>query len=370
MKTLIVVGDFNDQGGRESKFGGEFAREYVRWVRLHPPVENTNDCEIHNGGSFEELTNIDFTEFNTIIWFANIPNDKPKLVRNIKEVNRKCMLVTSKRNDLGKYSLTQLLGRALQTKSNLLVEFKVGSTFGSLNVTAIVATVYDPLGNCFIETTQSVPSLVSALSCRLRELREFTRVGSHQLGEAVPFPTDECGAEFFNPVRRYADTFHALISAPTERFLGNVSFRCTHGFPSFRSNTAVFVSKRNIDKRGIDENGFVAVRETPQGIGYYGLDKPSVDTPIQLALYATYHKINFMLHSHTYVQNAPFTSKIIPCGAVEEVDEIRSLIPSSDCNWFFVNLLGHGSICAVEDPSMWRNIPYIARPMPELYNGE
>jgi hypothetical protein len=367
MKTLIVVGDFNDQGGHESKFGKEFAAEYINQGSINDGIKSY-ECTVHNGGCFSDLEAIDFREYNTIVWFANVPNDKPKLVRSIKETNPKCMLVTSKRNDLGKYSLTQLLGRALQTKSNLFVEFKLDSTFGSLNITTIVATVYDPLGNCFVKLVWHIPTLVSTLLRRLRELRSFTRVGSHQLGEAIPFPTDECGAEFFNPVRRYADTFHTLIDAPTERFLGNVSFRCTHGFPSFRSKAAIFVSKRNIDKRGIDEHGFVAVRETPQGVGYYGLNKPSVDTPIQLALYATYRRINFMLHSHTYVKNAPFTGKIIPCGAIEEVDEIRSLIPSAECNWFFINLLGHGSICAVEDPAMWANIPYIARPMPELYN--
>jgi hypothetical protein len=60
------------------------------------------------------------------------------------------------------------------------------------------------------------------------------------------------------------------------------------------------------------------------------------------------------------------TSKIIPCGAMEEVDEITSLVHSTRCNWFFLNLRGHGSICAVEEFEMLRNIPYIPRPLPEM----
>jgi hypothetical protein len=62
------------------------------------------------------------------------------------------------------------------------------------------------------------------------------------------------------------------------------------------------------------------------------------------------------------------TMKIIPCGAMEEIIEIQSLVPSTRCNWFFINLRGHGSICAVEEFGMLSNIPYFARPMPEGLN--
>jgi len=73
-----------------------------------------------------------------------------------------------------------------------------------------------------------------------------------------------------------------------------------------------------------------------------------------------------MLHSHTYVADAPMTKSIVPCGALEEVTEIEKLVPSKDCNWFFVNLRGHGSLCAAENVNMLVNIPYIARPVPEI----
>ena len=48
------------------------------------------------------------------------PNDFEK-VRNVKEVAPKVMLVTSKRNDGGKYQFNELVQRALGSKSNLLL---------------------------------------------------------------------------------------------------------------------------------------------------------------------------------------------------------------------------------------------------------
>ena len=64
------------------------------------------------------------------------------------------------------------------------------------------------------------------------------------------------------------------------------------------------------------------------------------------------------------------TSGVVPCGAVEEVAEIFGVLPPPSINWFFVNLCGHGSICAAEDALVLANVPYIARPMPEMYNRE
>jgi hypothetical protein len=148
--------------------------------------------------------------------------------------------------------------------------------------------------------------------------------------------------------------------------LGNASFRCESGFPSFRGKGKIYVTRRNIDKRNLGINSFVAVEDTPEHVSYYGDDKPSVDTPIQLALYKTLPRINFMIHSHAYIYGAPMTKKIIPCGVLEEIEEILWAIPDGDLNWFFVNLLGHGSICAGVQSRMLGNVKYYAREVPEL----
>ena len=350
MKTLFVVGTYDDSGGRPSSYGRKFVQECVQQGSF-------SEYKLCNGGKFEDLERIVFRDFDTIFWLADVPNDKPKLVREIKKNHPTCMLVTSKRNDASKYGTLHLVSGALQTKSNLLIELQKNNGFVS-------AAVLDPLGNCFLRQTPSIALLATTLLKRLVVLRGFTRQSSLRIGEAVPFPETEWQTEFFAMVRRHAQKFHELVAAETERFLGNVSFRCLSGFPSFRHKQIIFVSKRNIDKRGIDKAGFVAVEKAEGYVAYYGTDKPSVDTPIQLALYQLFPRINFMLHGHTYVREAPTTTQIVPCGALQEVHEIQSIVPSN-CNSFCVNLLGHGSLYGAEDLQTLADIPYIARPLPE-----
>ena len=109
---------------------------------------------------------------------------------------------------------------------------------------------------------------------------------------------------------------------------------------------------------------------------YCGNDKPSVDTPVQIRLYKAFPQINYMLHSHCYIKNAPFTRTAIPCGAIEEADEVINALASYKIDnkipqMFAINLIGHGSIV------MWNNIEqfhkeieptleYYKREMPEI----
>jgi hypothetical protein len=151
--------------------------------------------------------------------------------------------------------------------------------------------------------------------------------------------------------------------------MGNASFRCMKGFPSFRKEKLIFVSRRNLDKRGIESNSFVAVEANLDKVNYFGVKKPSVDTPIQLRLYANYPGINFMLHSHNYILDAPFTKRIIPCGALEEAEEITNLLPEKSLKMFYVNLRGHGSIAASNDVEGIRNLRYGQRPVPEIHKN-
>jgi len=358
MKALFVVGTFSDAGGRPSPYGDAL----ISYLLANSQFKSH---KVFNGGKFDDLANIDFAKFDTTFWFADVPNHKPQLVREIKKINPTCILITSKRNDGNKYSCLELIARALQTKSNLLVEF-IKQREG------VDANLLDPLGNCFIRSAHDPKQLALAISGRLKQLREFTRKPSVQVGEAAPIPDldEEITEEFMALVGMYAAKFHRLIHAPTSRFLGNASFRCEVGFSSFRSKDKIYVTRRNIDKRSLGINSFVAVEDTPKCVGYYGSNKPSVDTPIQLALYKTFPRINFMIHSHTYIHGAPTTKKIIPCGALEEVNEILWTIPDGDLNWFFVNLLGHGSICAGEQCRMLGNIRYYAREVPEMHRIE
>ena len=148
--------------------------------------------------------------------------------------------------------------------------------------------------------------------------------------------------------------------------LGNASFRCCKGFPSIRHKDGiVFVSRRNIDKRYVEAGSFVATHLSSGGeVEYWGDIKPSVDTPIQLRLYEALPWVKYMLHSHTYIEDAPYTSEPVPCGAVEEVKEILDVVEKKDV--FAVNILGHGSIILAREISDMREIPWIPRPTPEI----
>ena len=369
MKLLAVGGTFDEGDGRPSNYFGRLM------LRLQDELKPA-DYRFLNGGNFAALqrTIALLQDTDIIVWFADVPNHLPKLVEKIKEAAPKALLVTSKRNDGAKYSHQMLMARALQVKSNLLVELDANDH------KTVLARIHDPLANLFLKST-NISEVAEVLSERIQQLLKFTRIPSVKAGDAIEAPDQP---EFFELARGYASVFHDLIHASNERFMGNLSFRCECGFPSFRGQSKngglIFVSRRNIDKRQIDKTGFVGVVPTLQDafpwdksfndegeVHYFGDVKPSVDTPIQVELYSDCPKINYMIHSHTYIEGAPKTRSIIPCGALEEAHEVLGLIGEFNPTKFRVNLLGHGSLAAAQDVADLRDIPYIARPMPEKH---
>ena len=204
---------------------------------------------------------------------------------------------------------------------------------------------------------------------------EITRERSYRLDDKMHIPVGPELPAFFELVKQYARTFHDLIHPAdgVERFLGNASFRCERGFPSFRHGKDVYVSRRNIDKRFIGPDMFVRVELKDHGVGYYGSDKPSVDTPVQLRLYDFFTRVRYMLHSHVYIKDAPFTDHAIPCGALEEVNEViatfineKNSAMARKIGDFSINLLGHGSIVFADNLNYMRSVQYYAREIPEV----
>lgn len=357
MKILAVGGLFDDQGGRPSGYA-------------HKLFEAITCAHVVNGGSWELLCSLsaEVVNFDVVLWLPQVDNQREKLVRKIKINNPEVLLVTSKRNN-DEYSFLELVARALATKSNLCIEFRTEDGIH-------VGTLFDPLGNVFALRERDIKKLAVALINRLFELDAFTRVRSVQIGEAVCCPD----SDFFTILRQHADRFHELVHTPDQsRLLGNASFRCIHGFPSMRfQDNLIFVSRRNIDKRSIGPDGMVGVslnhssqsqlRLWPsETIGYYGDAKPSVDTPLHIALYGRYPNVNYMLHSHVYIEGAPFASDhVIPCGALEEFTQTQlSSFPPTISN-FSVNLRGHGSLACAADFDYLRTLQYVARPCPEI----
>ena len=367
---LFVGGNWDLDGGKRSRIVDEFAK-YLSNVTLY------------NGGNYEDLDKILelCKDYDIVIWWANVPNQLPK-IRNVKDVNYKAMLVSSKRNVDNKYSFQELLQRSFALKSNLTIEFSKDNDKYNMKL-------FDPLGNVWYEGLD-IEECSKALLNRLEFIKSITRESSISTEENVGalawffnmFKEEMYKADinpevpiknmFLNIVRDYAYKFAeaTLETKDVKRFLGNASFRCPKGFPSFRDGKYIFVSKRNVNKEYIGIDDFVPVYLDDGKIYYCGDNKPSVDTPIQVRMYNMLPNINYMIHSHCYIENAPYTRVALPCGAVEEVNEIKELIEDyydNDFNkdFYLINLLGHGSIMMSDSPDKLKDINIVGRRLPE-----
>jgi len=369
-KILFVGGNWDLNEGKKSKVVEKFANEIP-------------EVDLYNGGNYNDLKQIleSVENYDIVIWWANVDNNLPK-IRNVKDINYKVMLVSSKRNDYDKYSFQDLLQRSFALKSNLTIEFK--KVDGLYNM-----KLFDPLGNVWYDG-KDIKECSKELINRLKFIKNITRESTVSSEENIGalawffnmfkeemykssdnpvFPIKE---EFLKIVREYASIFTEATfdTKDVKRFLGNASFRCPKGFPSFRTDKYIFVSKRNVNKEYIGINEFVPVYLEEGKIYYCGENKPSVDTPIQVRLYEKLSNINYMIHSHCYIDNAPYTKEALPCGAIEEVDEIIKFIDEyydSDYtrDFYLINLLGHGSIMMSKNPEQLKNIDIIGRQLPE-----
>ena len=373
-KILFVGGNWDLFGGRESKIVNEFAK-YL------PNVT------VYNGGDYNILSKIleSCVNYDVVIWWANVPNELPK-IRNVKDINYKTMLVSSKRNVDNKYSFQDLLQRSFALKSNLTIEFsKVGTIYNM--------RLFDPLGNLWYEGTDIKECSIKLLD-RLNFIKSITRESTTSSEENIgalawffnlfkeemyksnQIPIIPIKEEFLNIVKEYAYKFTEATfqTKDVKRFLGNASFRCPKGFPSFRDGKYIFVSKRNVNKEYIGIEEFIPVYLERGKIYYCGENKPSVDTPIQVRLYELLPNINYMIHSHCYIDGAPFSNEAMPCGAIEELDEIAKVLLiyyDNDYNrdFYVINLIGHGSIMMSKNPIQLANINMIGRELPENMNS-
>lgn len=372
IRILIVGGTFDKSGGKRSGLLQKIGEEIANNTLLRDDVESVR---IINGGHIKKLHSEiinDVEKFNIVFWMPNVSNDEFK-IRNVKELNPKCILINSKRNDGDKYSFSELISRSLSAKANLTIEFK--KTDDKFNM-----FVFDPLGNEYYNGTD-VEKMSEVLIERAIVLTKMTRkpcLKAETLREkfseeeSVSIVSKEL--DFLNFAHGCANIFHNLIrpAKGTERFLGNMSFRCQNGFPSFRGKDGiVFVSRRNVDKTDIGPNAFVPTYlDEEENVRYYGEYKPSVDTPVQLRLYKALPNFNYMIHAHCYFKDAPFTHNKVPCGAIEEVAEILSVVDKTK-DFQAINLLGHGCILMAKNASTFtelfkeKDANFISRKMPE-----
>jgi hypothetical protein len=123
-----------------------------------------------------------------------------------------------------------------------------------------------------------------------------------------------------------------------------------------------------VDKTWLSMADFVPIiNQTGDKLVYCGDHKPSVDAPIQGALFELYPDINYLLHGHVYVSGIPTTKSVIPCGALNEASVVWQAASSHDTKNFVVNLRGHGFIAGSVGTKFLGDLlgRYVARPLPE-----
>ena len=376
-KNILIVGGTWDEreldvltpDDRKSGFIHKFSDAVLNYY---------GDCTVttQNGGNYKKLQEIIETtpEYDYVFWFANVKDNTLAKIRNVKDYAPKCMLITSKRNDDQKYDLEELLQRALAVKANLCFEFS------KIEDKKFNIRVFDPLGCVWYDGT-SIPEAVNKCLDRLSYLSSVTRRPSINTSESLPeiiFTQDD--EKFLDFVRQSADTFHRLMCLPADvkRFVGNASLRfkqptrCMNGFPAIRKNDMVLISKRNVDKTGITKNDFVpCFLNEEDNVTYYGNNKPSVDSPVQMRLFRLLPNIDYILHGHVYVKGIPMTEVAVPCGAVEEVEEIMKYIqkcyPDTQQEFYKINLKGHGCLIMANKNTLdqMNTVEFTVRPLPE-----
>lgn len=351
MKMLIVGGNFDERGGSSSKIIQKLFSAVDSYI-----TGSDMTIEVINGSYIKTLLDIDFTDYDVLLWAPNISNDEDKLIPDIKKKNPKLFLISTKRVVEKIYYESDVIGRLLNTKSNLGIMITQMDGLYSFKL-------LDPLGNCHSDTSD-ITTLSNDMMTRVLFLKQLNRMRSISIGEPREFSIDN---EFVDFVKHSATEFskHANAVNPY-RLLGNASTRCSYGFPAQKNDGRIFVTRRNIDKQLIGNEGFVEVTTNETCVEYYGDKKPSVDTPIQVMLFNYYHKINFMIHGHVYIDGAPSTSNKIPCGYIEEFDEVVSQYPDKESTFVIVNLHGHGCLIMADTvDKMWEIKNYVSREFPE-----
>lgn len=344
MKLTLVGGTFDKQGGKSSSIIDKMMLEMQKLGA---------EVDLINGGTLEDIKDLRITT-PILVWMPNIDNAEDKILPQIKVNYPKLLLVSSKRVVEKEYKESDIVGRLLKSKSNLgIMITKPGNKY--------TFQIIDPLGNQYAKTAD-VTELVKSLLTRIEFITKLTRKGSVKVGETSNHKIDE---KFLETVRKFGERFSTFVNAVNpNRLLGNASTRCSFGFPAVREDGHYYVSERNIDKKSITSQNFVKVTANDKVVEYFGDKKPSVDTPIQIQLFNYFDNINYIIHGHVYVKGVPYTEHKLPCGAVEEIEELKALLPK-DVKNACVNLKGHGCLILASSLDYFNHIDLEGRVCPE-----
>lgn len=348
MKKLLLVG-----GGF-----GTLEKSSALVTKLQKKLSGSYDMHVINGSTLKHLHQAIHSlvpYMDIVIWLADVSNNAPKMLPLLKRINPKILLIASKRMDDRDLRLSDVIGKMLLNKVNLNICI-TKTEAGYFN------EVIDPLGNIFY-SGYDIRFMISALVLRMEYLSNAQRKPSRRMLVDVKYEDDG----FLKVVKEFGNRFAQFVEQLNpNRLLGNASTRCSFGFPSTKQEGMIFVSRRNVDKKTLNEDSMVPVvyDNISDSILYGGHNKPSVDTPIQVMLYEKYPHINYIIHGHCYVKDAPMTEIAVPCGDVRELKEI-SKANGYFCGSSAINLKGHGCLIMAEDLKFFDHIRLKARPFLE-----
>ena len=332
LTIMIVGGDFNTQGGRPSGVVAKLA-------------ENLGCAgKSYNGGTLDELRKFAETaaEYDVIVWMPEVGNEEDKIYPR-KATG--ATLICSKVLRSG-YGPKDILSRIYAMRANAIIVVDARDRKNcQFNLVDALGNSWNPGGKPVV----SIPELGSAILKFDTWSRGQVRWPSVQVESPGGTPICEVEPKFISLVHYLARSYEDVVG----RWYGNASSRCFFMFPSKRCvdeehpyTTPIAVSLRNTNKKEIATNDFVVVRlgDGYRRLEYFGDQKPSVDAAAQALIYGEpkFGHINYMIHGHAYVENAPYTEHYFPCGDMRESADIANVMKGNQ--YGIMNLRNHGCL--------------------------
>ncbi|UCC94485.1 MAG: class II aldolase/adducin family protein [Candidatus Omnitrophota bacterium] len=271
----------------------------------------------------------------------------PKIVGDIKKQHPEVLLIPFKLADKDTTRI-QIVAWMLQIHAALAVYSRIGEKGRYF--------IIDALGNEKMVMRVDLPSILAG---DILLFSKTVRRRSIRVGSGVP--KIEYIAQMVAFSRKMRPAFEGIIGVRnviTERWPGNFSFRCAHGFLSHRAGNGFVITRRNVDKTGLSDSDFVWVSsELEDGkIKFWGEEnqKPSIDAPIHRVLYNLVPWVQCIVHGHLRIGGEYVSTLRIsywPCGAENEGYDIAELVPQerpSD-GLLVVNVQGHGFVALIGD---------------------
>lgn len=314
-RVLIVGGNFGDVPKESS---------------VMDKLANILNADIENGGSISDLKSYSIIAgYDMAIWGANVDNTVEKFYPK-KTVGTVliCTKVLREDRDVG-----DAVARIFKMNANAVIAIDNRDK-------PFTFKLIDALGNIWCSTSD-----LKELANRINDFKNWTR-GSVRIGttydinlESMVCDTPKL-SELTDIVKVVADK---VENERGGRYFGNVSTRCAKLFPSSRNEGKIMVSGRSVPKDRLTVDDFVIANKDVDGtVHFFGNNKPSVDTPIQLELYKHLPNINYMIHGHAYIDNLDTTNEYFPCGDMREVDSVLNLLTDHNTHSFTINLKNHG----------------------------